>query len=64
MGSHKKKTLCVGKCTSEGLDYFILFFKGVGGRGRGRVGVVEGRQACPSLLDSKRVLVTFYPYSL
>ena len=62
MGSHQQKTLCVGKCTSEGLDFFIHFFLGGGGGG---VGVVEGRQAYPSHLGSKRVLVqSFYPYSL
>ena len=59
MGSHKKKTLCVGKCTSEGLDYFIHFSMGWGGGG-----VVKGGEHAPNHLDSKRVLVTFYPYSL
>ena len=40
MGSHKKKTLCVGKCTSEGLDYFIHFSMGMG--------VVNGGRHAPT----------------
>ena len=30
MGSHKKKTLCVGMCTSEGLTVFSLNFSSAG----------------------------------
>ena len=50
MGSHKKP-LCVGKCTSEDLD-FIFFFLGWGEGG-------GGRRYVPSRLDSKRVFVTY-----
>ena len=42
MGSHQQKTLCVGKCTSEGLDFFIHFFLGGGGGGNGSGGGQAG----------------------
>ena len=50
MGSHKKP-LCVGKCTSEDLD-FIFFFLGWGEGG-------GGRRYVPSRLDSKSVFVKY-----
>ena len=50
MGRHKKP-LCVGKCTSEDLD-FIFFFLG---RGEGG----GGRRYVPSRLDSKSVFVMY-----
>ena len=50
MGSHKKP-LCVGKCTSEDLD-FIFFFLGWGEGG-------GGRRYVPSRLDSKSVFVMY-----
>ena len=50
MGSHKKQ-LCVGKCTSEDLD-FIFFFLGWGEGG-------GGRRYVPSRLDSKSVFVMY-----
>ena len=50
MGSHKKP-VCVGKYTSEDLD-FIFFFLGWGEGG-------GGRRYVPSRLDSKSVFVKY-----
>ena len=53
MGSHKKP-LCVGRCTSEDLNFIFFCLWGAGGGGSG------GRRHVPSRrLDSKKVLVTY-----